>query len=60
MSNQKYRDQVADLILLDDKGKDLVITSPLENHSDGSMSFQVGENSFDGARYQVTIKVEEV
>ena len=60
MSNQKYREQVADLILKDDKKLDLVITSNVEEQPDGSVSFQVGEDSFDGARYQVTVKIEEV
>lgn len=60
MSNQKYRDQVADLILKDKKNSDLVVTSDLKNQPDGSIFFQIGEDSFDGARYQVTIKIEKI
>lgn len=60
MSNQKHREQVADLILKDENKSDLVVTSNLEEQPDGSISFQVGEDSFDGARYKVTIKIEEV
>ena len=55
-----HRRQVADLILKDEKNNNLVICSPLDKNSDGSMSFLVGEDSPEGARYKVTIKIEEV
>jgi hypothetical protein len=56
-----HRAQVADLILVDDAGNDLAITSDLiVNDGGSSMSFQVGEPEGDGARYQVTLKIEEL
>ena len=59
-NNQTYRDQVADLILLDSDGKDLVISSPLKTDEDGFMTFEVRQDVDDGDRYNVTIKIEEV
>lgn len=55
-----YRKQVADLILKDEVGNDLVVTSPLERLENGSVLFQVGEDKPDGDRYKVTVKIEEV
>lgn len=58
--NQKFRDLVADLILIDSDGNNLVVTSDLENHEDGSMSFCVGEDDLKGIRYKVTVLIEEI
>lgn len=55
-----YRRQVADLILKDEKGNNLVICSSLDKNSDGSMFFFVGEDCPEGMRFKVTIKIEEV
>jgi hypothetical protein len=60
MKNQKHRNQAADLILRDQDDNHLVFTSAIEINPDRSMSFQVGEDSYDGARYKVTLKIEEV
>ena len=59
MSNKIYRDQVADLILKDALGNDLVVLSNL-TYIDNSIVFIVGEDKPDGDRYKITLKVEEV
>lgn len=59
MGNENYREQVADLILKDADGNDLIVTSNLET-KDGSFIFVVGEDDPDGARYRVTVKIEEI
>lgn len=58
--NSKHREQIADFILKDSDGKDLVVTSDLQSDESGALSFVVGEDAPDGARYQVTIKIEEI
>ena len=60
MNNQKFREQVADLILKDDNDTDLVVVSNIFKSKDGSMFFLVGEDSPDGLRYMVTVQIEEV
>lgn len=57
---QKHREQVANLILKDEKNQDLIIVSPLEKADNGAMVFTTGEDDPDGARYRVTVKIEEI
>ena len=58
--NLNHREQIADLILKDSDGKDLVVTSDLQSDNSGAFTFVVGEDEADGARYQVTVKIEEI
>lgn len=59
-SNAKYREQVADVILKDANNNDLVVTSRLYERDDGAMVFIVGEDTPNGARYRVVLKIEEI
>ena len=60
-SNQKYRDQIADLFLREpETGRRMVITSALVPLKDGFASFEVGEDSPNGSRWRITYKMEEV
>lgn len=46
----KFREQIADLILKDPEGNQLVVVSTLDKNNDGSMAFTVGEDKPDGER----------
>jgi len=57
----KYREQVADLILKDKEGNDLVVASELHSYPlENTVTFLVSEAELGGAKYKVTIKIEEV
>ncbi|PHJ65024.1 hypothetical protein VF04_04370 [Nostoc linckia z7] len=61
MNNKKYRNQIADLILKDEQGNDLVVLSNLERNENGSMFFVVGsDESSSSPKYKVTIQIEEI
>ena len=56
----RYRNQIADLILKDPSGEDLVVTSAMLIGNDGAVFFEVGQDRRNGDRYRVTVKIEEV
>lgn len=58
--NIKHREQVADLILKDTQGKDLVVVSDLHPGPVNTVWFLVGEDAPDGARYKVVVRIDEV
>lgn len=57
-TNDKYRDQVADLILIDEYGNDLFITSNLERIGT-KYSFTVGDHE-NSIRYKIEISITEL
>lgn len=55
-----YEQQIVELILRDSEGQPLVVTSALQRHADGTMTFTVGEDSPHGARYLVSLRISEI
>lgn len=57
---QFNREQIADLLLKDPEGRNLVFCSPITHNADGSMSFEVKPPPPEEIRYKVTLKIEEI
>ncbi len=55
---QKYKDQIAELILRDENGVPLEVLSDLYNVAPNEFSFTVGSLS-NNRRYQVMIAIDE-